>query len=411
MAARARARAAALLRRRLVHGRGASRRRSPSSATPTARRPPSGRRTSPAGAPRLALGEPDVARARRRRAGCSSCRPRTRSGWPPARRSAALPALRPRLLPRHRPARRAAAGARSRVGARACSARRARRPTELDAAGRGRPTRRTRPSTAAVAARVGRGRKHETIPWQQPEPRRSAAGAGSRPRAARRRHQAQPPVPPRAEPAPPPRLPARERRRPGRARPRRASASRSTPRSRSARSTTATRRSSGASSGTPRATGCPFVALVTVLVFWQAGLYAERERRAGFGRIVSSLVVVALLVLAFGLGTGPRVHHLRADPDRARDRDRARRPASARATTRSAARRCTSLGVRRRAIVVGEGEHLDHLLRTLGSARGGIDYEFVGVVSGDGRTTRDLPRARRSSTTCARCSTSTRPTS
>ena len=41
------------------------------------------------------------------------------------------------------------------------------------------------------------------------------------------------------------------------------------------------------------------------------------------------------------------------------------------------------LGVRRRAIVVGEGEHLDHLLRTLGSVRGGIDYDFVGVVSGD----------------------------
>ena len=37
----------------------------------------------------------------------------------------------------------------------------------------------------------------------------------------------------------------------------------------------------------------PFVALVTVLVFWQAGLYSERERRAGFGRIVSSLVIVA----------------------------------------------------------------------------------------------------------------------
>ena len=39
----------------------------------------------------------------------------------------------------------------------------------------------------------------------------------------------------------------------------------------------------------------PFVALVTVLVFWQAGLYAQREQRTGFGRIVSSLVVVALL--------------------------------------------------------------------------------------------------------------------
>jgi exopolysaccharide biosynthesis polyprenyl glycosylphosphotransferase len=41
------------------------------------------------------------------------------------------------------------------------------------------------------------------------------------------------------------------------------------------------------------------------------------------------------------------------------------------------------LGVRRRTIVVGEGEHLLHLLRTLGSARGGIDYQFVGVVSSE----------------------------
>ena len=43
---------------------------------------------------------------------------------------------------------------------------------------------------------------------------------------------------------------------------------------------------------------------ITVLVFLQAGLYAPRERRAGPGRIVSSLVLVALIVLAFGFGTG-----------------------------------------------------------------------------------------------------------
>ena len=35
--------------------------------------------------------------------------------------------------------------------------------------------------------------------------------------------------------------------------------------------------------------------LVTALVFWQAGLYARREQRAGFGRIVSSLVIVSLI--------------------------------------------------------------------------------------------------------------------
>src|SRR4029077_9960432 len=48
----------------------------------------------------------------------------------------------------------------------------------------------------------------------------------------------------------------------------------------------------------------PFLLLVTALVFWQAGLYARREERAGFGRVVSSLVIVSLIVLAFGLGTG-----------------------------------------------------------------------------------------------------------
>ena len=124
----------------------------------------------------------------------------------------------------------------------------------------------------------------------------------------------------------------------------------------------------------------PFVALVTALVFWQAGLYAQRERRTGFGRIVSSLVVVALLVLAFGVGTGHDfttfgliptslvltavlIGLFRASYD---------------AVSREALH---VLGVRRRAIVVGEGEHLDHLLRMLGSVRGGIDYDFVGVVS------------------------------
>src|SRR5581483_8486324 len=50
----------------------------------------------------------------------------------------------------------------------------------------------------------------------------------------------------------------------------------------------------------------PFLLLVTALVFWQAGLYARREQRAGFGRVVSSLVIVSLIVLAFGLGTGHR---------------------------------------------------------------------------------------------------------
>jgi hypothetical protein len=48
----------------------------------------------------------------------------------------------------------------------------------------------------------------------------------------------------------------------------------------------------------------PFLTLVTVLVFSQAHLYEERERRPGFGRVLGSLVLVALITLAFAIGTG-----------------------------------------------------------------------------------------------------------
>jgi len=37
--------------------------------------------------------------------------------------------------------------------------------------------------------------------------------------------------------------------------------------------------------------------------------------------------------------------------------------------------------VRRRAVLAGEGDHLVHLYRTLGQARSGIDYEFVGAIA------------------------------
>ncbi len=135
----------------------------------------------------------------------------------------------------------------------------------------------------------------------------------------------------------------------------------------------------------------PFVALVTVLVFWQAGLYAERERRAGFGRVVSSLILVVLLVFAFGLGTGHDFYTFGLIPTAlviAIVVD-----GLLRASYDTISRELLHVfGVRRRAIVVGEGEHLDHLLRTLGSVRGGIEYDFVGVVSEDADEARDLPR-------------------
>jgi len=50
----------------------------------------------------------------------------------------------------------------------------------------------------------------------------------------------------------------------------------------------------------------PFLTVITVLVFWRAGLYAERERRAGFGRILASLALVGVITLIFTIGTGHR---------------------------------------------------------------------------------------------------------
>ena len=48
----------------------------------------------------------------------------------------------------------------------------------------------------------------------------------------------------------------------------------------------------------------PFLTVITVLVFWVGGLYRRRESRSGLGQIVFSLVLVAVITLAFGLGTG-----------------------------------------------------------------------------------------------------------
>jgi exopolysaccharide biosynthesis polyprenyl glycosylphosphotransferase len=124
----------------------------------------------------------------------------------------------------------------------------------------------------------------------------------------------------------------------------------------------------------------PFLTLVTVLVFWQAGLYAEREHRAGMGRIVASLVLVALIGLAFGVGTDNEFTTFGLAPTALvltaifigllRG--------SYEVITGDLLRRA---GVRRRAVLVGGAEHVAELRRKLGSGRSGIDYEFVGAVT------------------------------
>ncbi len=129
----------------------------------------------------------------------------------------------------------------------------------------------------------------------------------------------------------------------------------------------------------------PFLTVITVLVFWVGGLYRRRELRAGLGQIVFSLVLVAVITLAFGLGTGYHfttygltptalvltaffIGVLRSSYD---------------VLTRDVLQLA---GVRRRAILVGEGEHLAELRRMLGSDRSGIRYEFLGAVAPNGDT-------------------------
>jgi exopolysaccharide biosynthesis polyprenyl glycosylphosphotransferase len=124
----------------------------------------------------------------------------------------------------------------------------------------------------------------------------------------------------------------------------------------------------------------PFLAPITVLVFFQADLYAPRERRSGPGRVVSSLVLVALIVLAFGIGTEYDFTTTGLIPT-------AVVTCSLSVILLRAAYASISLevmevlGIRRRVVLVGEGESLTRLRLALGAYRGGIGYEPVAEVS------------------------------
>jgi exopolysaccharide biosynthesis polyprenyl glycosylphosphotransferase len=123
----------------------------------------------------------------------------------------------------------------------------------------------------------------------------------------------------------------------------------------------------------------PFLALVTVLVFWRAGLYSERERRGGAGRVVGSLILVALVALAFGIGTNHKFGTYGLAPT-----------AVVLATAFIGLLRASYdvvtadllrfAGVRRHAVLVGDSDRIEHLRRVLGEGRGGIAYDFVGAV-------------------------------
>jgi exopolysaccharide biosynthesis polyprenyl glycosylphosphotransferase len=122
-----------------------------------------------------------------------------------------------------------------------------------------------------------------------------------------------------------------------------------------------------------------FLILLLVLVFWRAGLYAPREVREGAGRIVPSVFLVAALSLAFAIGTGQHfttfglyvVGAVIVSALIALFR------ASYETLTGVAMR---AVGVRRRAVIVGEEEQRTHLRGALGASRGGILYSFLGEI-------------------------------
>ena len=127
----------------------------------------------------------------------------------------------------------------------------------------------------------------------------------------------------------------------------------------------------------------PFLAVITVLVFWHNGLYAAREQRSGAGRVVSSLLLVLVVTLAFAIGTG--YHHttfgLYATAFVLSTGVIGGMRASYEIVTRDVWRLA---GVRRRALLVGDNDRLIDLRRALGLGRSGIDYEFLGALTIDG---------------------------
>jgi exopolysaccharide biosynthesis polyprenyl glycosylphosphotransferase len=129
----------------------------------------------------------------------------------------------------------------------------------------------------------------------------------------------------------------------------------------------------------------PFLALVTLLVFWRAGLYAERERRGGGGRILGSLILVGFVAVVYGVGTNREFGTYGLAPT----------AVVLTATFVGLLRTSYDIvtgdllrlaGVRRRTVLVGDRDRVAHLRRILGEGRSGIQYEFVGAVgpSGDG---------------------------
>jgi exopolysaccharide biosynthesis polyprenyl glycosylphosphotransferase len=124
----------------------------------------------------------------------------------------------------------------------------------------------------------------------------------------------------------------------------------------------------------------PFLVLLLLLVFWRNHLYGPRELREGAGKIVASIVLVTALALAFAIGTNQHftTFGLYAVAAITVATSISLLRWSYESISGAALR---ELGVRRRVLLVGAGEQVEHLRGTLGAGRSGIDYEFAGHVA------------------------------
>jgi exopolysaccharide biosynthesis polyprenyl glycosylphosphotransferase len=122
-----------------------------------------------------------------------------------------------------------------------------------------------------------------------------------------------------------------------------------------------------------------FLILLLLLVFWRAGLYAPRELREGAGRVVPSTFLVSALALAFAVGTGQHFTTFGLYVVGAI------LVSTLIGVFRASYETLTGLvlravGVRRKAVLVGDAAARTHLRESLGASRGGIDYEYAGEI-------------------------------
>jgi exopolysaccharide biosynthesis polyprenyl glycosylphosphotransferase len=120
-----------------------------------------------------------------------------------------------------------------------------------------------------------------------------------------------------------------------------------------------------------------FLILLLLLVFWQAGLYRPRETREAAARVVSSVALVAVLALAFAIGTGQHFTTFGLYVVSAIF------VATLIGLLRGSYEIVTGAllwrsGVRRKALLVGDRAQREHLRQTLGASRRGIYYAFDG---------------------------------